>query len=92
MSGQKINKEESVTYDSNIIPAETKARMEREGKDFKSTGPGQTTDLEGLTNNYAATPQTSEQAETSLKTKLWQAVAFAAVTWIPISIAIIVSR
>ncbi|MGB7414376.1 MAG: hypothetical protein WA902_09230 [Thermosynechococcaceae cyanobacterium] len=92
MSGQKINKDESVTYDRNIIPAETKARMDREGENFKSTGPGQTTDLEGLTNNYAVSPQTSEQEENSWKKKLWQAVAFAAVTWIPISIAIIVSR
>lgn len=92
MSGQKINKEESVTYDSNIIPAETQARMKREGKDFKATGPGQTVDLEGLTNNYPVSPETSAEEETTLKTKLWQAVAFAAVTWIPISIAIIVSR
>jgi hypothetical protein len=57
------------SYDANMIPAETAARKDREGEDFKQilhdtastasldTTGGQTVDTEGLTNNYAAEPE-----------------------------------
>lgn len=57
------------SYDPNIIPAETAARKEREGEDFKQipgdaesaasldTTAGYTVDKEGLANNYAAEPE-----------------------------------
>lgn len=55
-------------YDRNIIPAETAARIEREGKDYKHTPEeanfedvdtegGYTVDKEGLLNNYAIEPE-----------------------------------
>jgi hypothetical protein len=51
------------SYDANIIPAETAARIEREGegykhvpKDAEGTG-GYTVDKEGLVNNYAVEPE-----------------------------------
>lgn len=46
-------------YDRAITSAETAARMEREGDDFKQTdtNPGQTVDREGLANNYAVEPE-----------------------------------
>lgn len=45
-------------YDRVITSAETAARMEREGDDFKETSePGQTVDREGLANNYAVEPE-----------------------------------
>ena len=45
-------------YDRAITSAETAARMEREGDDFKETStPGQTVDREGLANNYAVEPE-----------------------------------
>ncbi len=53
-------------YDRGITSAETAARMEREGKDFKDTSQGegdldatdgQTVDREGLANNYAVEPE-----------------------------------
>jgi hypothetical protein len=57
------------SYDPHIIPAETAARKEREGDDFKQipgdadnaasldTTGGYTVDKEGLANNYAAEPE-----------------------------------
>lgn len=57
MSSDKIDKDKSVSYDPNIVPAETAARMKREGDGFKSTAPGQTVDSEGLANNYAVEPE-----------------------------------
>jgi hypothetical protein len=54
------------TYDHGIIPAETAARKEREGKEFKqlpdneediNTTGGYTVDSEGLANNYAIEPE-----------------------------------
>jgi hypothetical protein len=57
------------SYDANMIPAETAARKDREGDNFKQipnaaegaksldTTGGQTVDTEGLTNNYAAEPE-----------------------------------
>ena len=55
-------------FDCNIIPAETKARIEREGDNFKSmpeseaetgldTTSGYTMSNEGLVNNYAVEPE-----------------------------------
>jgi hypothetical protein len=53
-------------YDRAITPAETAARMEREGDNFKKkpeqdtdvdTTSGYTTDKEGLANNYAIEPE-----------------------------------
>lgn len=59
---------QSDSFDGNIIPAETAARIEREGEDYKTTpvkNPedgldttgGYTTSNEGLTNNYAVEPE-----------------------------------
>lgn len=55
------------TYDRGIVPAETAARKEREGEDFKQlpepegddsdTTGGYTVDKEGLLNNYAVEPE-----------------------------------
>lgn len=55
------------TYDRGIVPAETAARKEREGEDFKDkpeknqsdlkTTDGYTTDSEGRANNYAIEPE-----------------------------------
>ncbi|WP_346289608.1 hypothetical protein [Sphaerothrix gracilis] len=53
------------TYDRKIVPAETAARKEREGKDYKKTphdqgkpnSDGYTVDSEGLTNNFAIEPE-----------------------------------
>jgi len=45
-------------YDRGITSAETAARIEREGGDFKdATSEGQTVDREGLANNYAVEPE-----------------------------------
>ncbi|GFE70354.1 hypothetical protein [Chroococcus sp. FPU101] len=54
-------------YDRGIVPAETAAREEREGEDFKhipetddpsiDTTGGYTVDREGLLNNYAIEPE-----------------------------------
>jgi len=60
---------ENDTYDAHIIPAETAARKEREGENFKQTPDnieapdsidttsGYTVDNEGLLNNYAIEPE-----------------------------------
>jgi hypothetical protein len=59
-------KERSDNYDPHIVPAETQARMEREGDNFKhtpdqegdlDTTEGYTIDKEGLLNNYAIEPE-----------------------------------
>lgn len=57
----------SETYDRNIIPAETAARIAREGENFKQlptddassldTTGGYTMSREGLLNNYAVEPE-----------------------------------
>ena len=54
-------------FDRGIVPAETAARKEREGDDYKETPKeeesdvdtteGYTTSNEGLTNNYAIEPE-----------------------------------
>ncbi|MBD2033720.1 hypothetical protein H6F86_02220 [Phormidium sp. FACHB-592] len=59
---------EEDSYDRGIIPAETAARKEREGENFKThptednsesvhTEGGYTVDKEGLLNNYAVEPE-----------------------------------
>jgi hypothetical protein len=59
---------ESDSYDRGIIPAETAARIEREGEEYKQipeqvedesldTTGGFTVDREGLLNNYAIEPE-----------------------------------
>ncbi len=61
-------KVETDTYDRGIVPAETAARKEREGENFKhipesdndqgiDTMGGMTVDKEGLLNNYAIEPE-----------------------------------
>jgi hypothetical protein len=57
------------TYDLHIVPAETAARKEREGENYKQlpdetedpdsidTNSGFTVDKEGLVNNYAVEPE-----------------------------------
>ncbi len=65
MSEQAIRKD---SYDPNMIPAETAARIEREGSAYKQvpesdaserldTAAGYTVDGEGLLNNYAVEPE-----------------------------------
>lgn len=64
------NQEHSVStdnFDRGIVPAETAARKEREGKDYKQpadkaegsidTTAGATVSNEGLANNYAIEPE-----------------------------------
>lgn len=59
---------ESDVYDRGIVPAETAARIEREGEAYKHTPEGEggehidtaggyTVDREGLLNNYAIEPE-----------------------------------
>ncbi|MGB7414063.1 MAG: hypothetical protein WA902_07630 [Thermosynechococcaceae cyanobacterium] len=75
-----------------LIPAEAVARFKRSMGSFpQSDVTGSTVDQEGLVNNYAVSPNRSYAEPTQAKTRLWQAVAFAAVTWIPVAIAILVS-
>jgi hypothetical protein len=62
------------SYDANIIPAETAARKDREGDNFKQipdaleseksidTTGGETIDTEGLGNNYAVEPEMYSEA------------------------------
>jgi hypothetical protein len=63
MSGERIKKD---TYDRGIMPAETKARIEREQDDYKhtpdtekelDTAKGYTMNNEGLLNNFAVEPE-----------------------------------
>ena len=66
-------------YDPNIIPAETAARIEREGEIFKqqpettegelNTTGGFTVDNEGLANNYAVEPEMYYEERGDLKAK-----------------------
>lgn len=62
------NPVETDTYDRGIVPAETAARIEREGDNYKTlpqeednysnnTAGGYTVDKEGLLNNYAVEPE-----------------------------------
>jgi len=69
-------KDKSANYDRNIISAETAARMEREGGDFKNvpesdddnTG-GYTVSREGLVNNYEVEPEMYVEERGDLREK-----------------------
>lgn len=65
MTNPRVDKD---TYDRKIVPAETAARIEREGNTYKQTpetenpdsvdtAGGYTVDQEGLMNNYAVEPE-----------------------------------
>lgn len=65
MANQRVERD---GYDPHIVPAETAARIEREGKNYKQkpehenfedvdTNAGFTVDQEGLMNNYAVEPE-----------------------------------
>jgi hypothetical protein len=77
MSGDRI---QGTNYDRGITPAETAARMEREGEDFKhkpqqnseediDTTSGYTMDKEGLVNNFAVEPEMYYEEPGDLKAK-----------------------
>jgi hypothetical protein len=68
------------TYDRGIVPAETAARKEREGGEFKhkpdaedadsiDTTGGYTVDKEGLANNYAIEPEMYYEVPGDLRAK-----------------------
>jgi hypothetical protein len=69
------------TYDRGIVPAETAARKEREGQEYKhlpeddgdietiDTTGGYTVDSEGLANNYAIEPEMYYEVPGDLKAK-----------------------
>ncbi|HEY9617084.1 MAG TPA: hypothetical protein V6C64_09595 [Microcoleaceae cyanobacterium] len=66
------------TYDRGIVPAETAARKEREGEEFKHTPEreedidttgGFTVDREGLLNNYAIEPEMYYEEPGDLRAK-----------------------
>jgi len=67
MPTRKDHSVEEDNFDRGIVPAETAARKEREGEDYKTTPKeetgetestaGYTTSNEGLTNNYAVEPE-----------------------------------
>jgi hypothetical protein len=74
------NEIEKDNYDRGIIPAETAARMEREGDHYKhtphqaedaslDTSSGYTVDNEGLVNNYAIEPEMYYEEPGDLKAK-----------------------
>jgi hypothetical protein len=83
MSKQNVPNDASTdTYDSHIIPAETAARKEREGENYKQhaeftteeqqageidTDAGYTVDKEGLVNNYAIEPEMYYEVPGDLK-------------------------
>ncbi len=86
MSPAPINSNSDVKsdgYDRGIIPAETAARIEREGENFKhmpegsdvadadaiDTTGGYTMDREGLMNNYAVEPEMYYEEPGDLKEK-----------------------
>ncbi|MGB3573797.1 MAG: hypothetical protein WA783_15725 [Phormidesmis sp.] len=64
---ENSNSIEKDNFDRGIVPAETAARKEREGEDFKQkadkaegsidTSAGATVSNEGLANNYAIEPE-----------------------------------
>lgn len=84
MSNQNITTESGATakdgYDRNLIPAETAARIEREGDQYKKTPTaseedgldttsGYTTSREGLINNYAVEPEMYYEERGDLREK-----------------------
>jgi hypothetical protein len=83
MSNKGVSGQDSTdTYDSHIVPAETAARKEREGENYKQhaeftdaekqgneidTDGGYTVDKEGLVNNYAVEPEMYYEVPGDLK-------------------------
>ena len=74
------NDMQSDSFDRGIIPAETKARIEREGGSYKETPAsesesgidttgGYTTSNEGLVNNYAVEPEMYYEERGDLREK-----------------------
>lgn len=72
------NKERDAGYDRNITSAETAARIEREGGNFKElpekegdldTTAGYTVDREGLANNFAVEPEMYYEEPGDLRAK-----------------------
>lgn len=66
MEKKNPNETNEINYDPHITPAETAARIEREGDKFKTTpenegdidtSSGYTVDKEGLVNNFAIEPE-----------------------------------
>ncbi len=74
-----------------LIPAEAAARLKRASGFPTPRVFGGTVDQEGLANNYAVGPKRSEAQPISKTTRGWQVLAFAAATWIPFTVAILVS-
>ena len=83
MPTRKGHDVEEDNFDRGIVPAETAARKEREGKEYKDTPEntegstdttaGYTTSNEGLTNNYAIEPEMYVEEHGDLGTKEQQA-------------------
>ena len=74
-----------------LIPAEVTARFRRSMGFPQPKVTGATVDQEGISNNYAISPKRSAAHPVSKKTRGLQVLAFAAVTWIPVTVAILVS-
>jgi hypothetical protein len=73
MTNERVERD---TYDRGIVPAETAARKEREGQEYKhlpdntediDTTGGYTVDQEGLANNYAIEPEMYYEVPGDLK-------------------------
>jgi hypothetical protein len=73
MTNERVERD---TYDRGIVPAETAARKEREGEEYKQlpdntedidTTGGYTVDQEGLANNYAIEPEMYYEVPGDLK-------------------------
>ena len=77
-----------------LIPAEVKARIKREGDEFQPKPPtrtGSTVDREGYFNNYAILPQMSYAAGDSPKKQQKLGALYAVATWGLIAIAFAVT-
>ena len=66
-----------------LIPAEVKVRLEREGGNFlrKAPASGSTVDREGFLNNYAVVPQMSYATGDAPKQQQRLGVIYAVATW-----------
>ncbi len=76
-----------------LIPAAVNSAMTRQGENYlrRSRAAGSTIDQEGLGNNYAVESEMSYAAEDSATQRFRLGIVFAAVTWVPIAIATLVS-
>ena len=87
MNTKNDSQEHIPQYDAHLIPAESAARQQREGKNFGHTphdGPdgesshttdGYTVDKEGLINNYAIEPEMYVEVPGDLREQATQAAA-----------------